>query len=356
MAQHLAQRELFALIGHGPAHAAEVVEQRLGQVTHAPVVQDAGRVLALAELALVGVAQQRQVAQHRRLPAEIFVEQQVLGRRVDPLLAAQHMRDAHQVVIDHVGEVVGRHAVGLQQHLHVDLRPLEVDLPAQHVLHLAHALARHLHAHHVGLAGLEPCGDRGLAEPQAMPVVARLLLGGGLLAAQCIQSLGGAEAAERVPVLQQVIGMLAVDLAALALAIRRVRPAHIRAFIPFEPEPAQRFEDRGLGLAGAAHLVGILDAQDELAAVLAREAEVEQGNVGGADMRVAGGRRGDAGANGHREENPDKARADRACASGRKRKPSIPLWVRIYPEMCGRMVDVGLKPDLQARPTFSRAS
>jgi hypothetical protein len=47
MAQHLAQRELLALVGHRPAHAAEVVEQRLGQVTHAPVVQDAGRVLAL---------------------------------------------------------------------------------------------------------------------------------------------------------------------------------------------------------------------------------------------------------------------------------------------------------------------
>ena len=48
-----------------------------------------------------------------------------------------------------------------------------------------------------------------------------------------------------------------------------------------------------------ARLVGVLDAQDELPPVRAGKAEVEQSDIGGADMGVAGGGRGDAGANSH---------------------------------------------------------
>ena len=35
----------------------------------------------------------------------------MLGRRVDPLFTANHMGDLHQMVIDHVGEVVGGQTV-----------------------------------------------------------------------------------------------------------------------------------------------------------------------------------------------------------------------------------------------------
>ena len=44
--------------------------------------------------------------------------------------------------------------------------------------------------------------------------------------------------------------------------------------------------------------VGVLDAQDELAAALGGEEVVEQADVGGADVGVAGGRGGDADAGG----------------------------------------------------------
>jgi hypothetical protein len=65
----------------------------------------------------------------------------MLGSRIDPLLAADHVRDTHQVVIDDVGQVIGRHAVGLEQDLRIDHAPVELDLPAQQVMDTAAALA-----------------------------------------------------------------------------------------------------------------------------------------------------------------------------------------------------------------------
>ena len=92
--------------------------------------------------------------------------------------------------------------------------------------------------------------------------------------------------------------MLAVDLGALGLAIRAVGAADVGAFVPVEAEPAQGVEDHLLGGGDEAGAVGVLDAEDELAAALAGVDEVEQADVGGANVRVAGGRRGDADADG----------------------------------------------------------
>ena len=50
---------------------------------------------------------------------------------------------------------------------------------------------------------------------------------------------------------------------------------------------------------GAALAVGVLDAQQELAAVVAGEQVVEQRGAGAADVQQAGRAGGEAGANGH---------------------------------------------------------
>ena len=94
------------------------VAQRLGQITlltepHQP----SSRVLALGDLGLVGVAQQRHVREPRHLPAQPLVEQQVLRRRGDPLLTTNDRVDAHEMVIDDDGHVVRRKSVGLEDDL-----------------------------------------------------------------------------------------------------------------------------------------------------------------------------------------------------------------------------------------------
>nr|GFC95469.1 hypothetical protein [Tanacetum cinerariifolium] len=79
--------------------------------------------VALAELArAIGLEQQRQVGKvrHRFLPAQIPVQQHVQRRGGQPLLAPNDVGDVHQVVVHDVGQVVGRHAIRLHQHLVID--------------------------------------------------------------------------------------------------------------------------------------------------------------------------------------------------------------------------------------------
>jgi hypothetical protein len=90
------------------------------------------------------------------------------------------------------------------------------------------------------------------------------------------------------------LDVLAIDFGALGLAIGAVGAAEVGAFVPGEAEPAEGVEDLLLGGGDEAGAVGVLDAEDELAPALPRVEEVDEANVGGANVGVAGGRGGDA--------------------------------------------------------------
>ena len=92
--------------------------------------------------------------------------------------------------------------------------------------------------------------------------------------------------------------MLAVDFGALGLAIGAVRAADVGAFVPGEAEPAEGVEDLLFGGGDEAGAVGVLDAEDEFAAALASVDVVDQADVGGADVGVAGWAGSDADADG----------------------------------------------------------
>ena len=53
------------------------------------------------------------MAELGHLPTKVLIQKLVLGRRVEPLLTANDMRNAHQVIVYHIGQVIGRHAIGL---------------------------------------------------------------------------------------------------------------------------------------------------------------------------------------------------------------------------------------------------
>ena len=93
----------------------------LGQEAGLAVVDERDGIFALGDLALVEIAQQRHVPEARQLPAEGLVEQDVFRGGGDPLLGADDVGDPHQVVVDDIGEVIGGEAVGLHQHLVVDV-------------------------------------------------------------------------------------------------------------------------------------------------------------------------------------------------------------------------------------------
>ena len=74
-------------------------------------------------------------------------------QRREPLLPPHHVGDLHQVIVYDVGQVVGGHAIGLEQHLVVEgvgvnhhFAPHQVGEPDLFVL-------RHPETYHIGLPG-----------------------------------------------------------------------------------------------------------------------------------------------------------------------------------------------------------
>ena len=74
------------------------------------------------------------VGKLRRLVAQRLVQKQVPGRAGYPLLGPDDVADFHGVVVDDIGQVIGRVAVRLQQHEVVDGAVLEDDIAADQVV------------------------------------------------------------------------------------------------------------------------------------------------------------------------------------------------------------------------------
>ncbi len=85
-----------------------------------------------------------------------------------------------------------------------------------------------------------------------------------LLLAQLFQPLGRAEAVIGMAALDQLAGILLVDLFALGLVIGGIWPADAGTFVPFQAQPVQAVDQLFFCAGHVALLVGVFDAQDEL--------------------------------------------------------------------------------------------
>ena len=193
------------------------------------------------------------------------------------------MGDAHEMIVDDVGEVVGRQAVALQKHLVVKRFVLHRDVAEDGVVEGGGALLGDALADDVGLAG----GDAGLCflKRQVAAGIVRAVELAGILGALRLF----AEAVIGAAALDEQLGVFAVGVAALGLDVGSHGAADVGAFVVVEPALGERAVDHiGRALDEAA-LVGILDAEDEGAARVARnEPSVERG-AQVANVHIAGG-------------------------------------------------------------------
>ena len=172
--------------------------------------------------------------------------------------------------------------------------PLELDRPRRKSSTTHTPSDRHLQTNDVRLAGRFAARDFFRRIGQAQTVVARRLLRPRAAPRASRRALRRAEALERVARFEQL----------LARTRDRSRERSLCRYGPCGPptsgpsshvSPHQCSESRiACSLSGgAARLIGVLDAQDELAAVLLGEAIVDQRDVSRADVRVARRRRRD---------------------------------------------------------------
>ena len=255
--------------------------------------------VALAELALaVGLEKKGKMHEFGRRvgPPEGFVEQHVKRSRRQPFFAADYVRHLHQMVVDDIRQMIRGQVIGaLVEHLVVENVAFDCHLSAKEVVDLDVAARLDAEAHHVLLAGVDKAlyfvgrERERVAHRRAGRCV---VLEVGDFRALGFQLRGSVEGDVGLAGVKQLLDVLAVDVAALALLVRAIRASLAHAFVDFDSEPCEGFIDIILGSGNEALRIGVLDSENHFAAVLARKKIVIESGAYAADMeRPCGGGR-----------------------------------------------------------------
>ena len=301
---HLVQRENLLLALGCPAQQQQIVQHGGGQIALRHEVLIAGIAVALRQLVLRVLHDGRAVDVDGLLPAERIVQQVVLRRRGQILAAADDMGNAHQVVVHDVRKVVGRHTVGLDQNLVVQLLDIDLDMTVDNIVKARHAALGDLLADDIRLARGQLGGNFLGGQVAAVAVVVGHFARSALGLVHFVQALLGAEAVVGLARLDKLLGVLLEHTHALALHVGADGTAHVGALVPGQAGSLERaVDDVGSALDQAA-LVGVLNAQDEGTAVMAGLQIGVQCGAQVADVHIARGRRRKTGADGRHSYYP----------------------------------------------------
>ena len=194
------------------------------------------------------------------------------------------------MVVDDDGHVVRGESVGLEDHLVIG--PRRVDVTTDEIVETELDVVRHAHAHDGVLGETGKFGPLLLGHAQAHAVVAGLRgLGSSPVGAQLGKTFLGAPAVVGMTVLDELVDVGTVGVQPFGLLVGAVRSTQARTLVGAEPEPVEGLVDLLLRALDQTVLVGVLDAKDELTTGPTGPGLVEQGHVGGSDVRITGGRR-----------------------------------------------------------------
>jgi len=184
------------------------------------------------------------------------------------------MRDRHIDVVDDDAKIVRRRAVGTGNDEVVQLAVVEHDIALDQILDHRGAFARRAKTDRERAIGRQIRDDA--RRRAAGAVVHRLALFFHRRLPLGVQLGGRAHARIGFRCGEQFFDLLLVERKTLGLIKR--------AFVVIQTEPLHRVQDRLNGLRGGALAIGILDAQDELAAGVAGKKVIEQRGARAADM------------------------------------------------------------------------
>src|SRR5262249_2675158 len=204
----------------------------------------------------------------------------------------------HQRIVDDDREVVGRVTVGADDHRIADDIGLEPHVAAHEVGEDDVGPRRDAKADRGTLAGRDARLRLLDAETAARAGVACRTSGRQRLLSIRLELRGRAEAVVRVLRGQELLRVGLIQMQPLGLAIGTARSPDVRPLVPIEPQPPQIAHDRRLGFARRSADVGVLDPQNEGAALPAGEEPVEQRGPRVAHVELPGRTRGET--NSHR--------------------------------------------------------
>ena len=232
--------------------------------------------MAFAQLGTVHSQNHWHMTELRRLPAQCFVNQQLLRSVGKMLLGTQYVSHAHQMVIDTNSEVIGRNTVGFYNYEIVELVHVKGNFAMNQVMNGDAALGRNFDTNGIRFACSDTCFSLFCRNIAAGTCITERLLSSALFFTLCSQILGSAEAVVCFAFVQQLLSIFFVDIKALGLIVRTVFAAGLRAFIPVDAQPFQAGKDLAYGILFQAFNIGILNTQNQLAAHFAGKQPVKQ--------------------------------------------------------------------------------
>jgi hypothetical protein len=198
------------------------------------------------------------------------------------IVTAHDDGDCHRDVVRHDGEIIDRSLVGAEDDKVLDVLVGERNPVVNHVVPLGGSFG-HAEADHVRLTGRYPPFDLGPIEPVASTVIPECFLARFRFAPARVELRRRAEASVRRADFEQSPRVCLMPPYVCAL-INDVA-------IPMESEPFESLENRAGAVVGAARLVSVLDAQQELATELARIQPVVERSACSAHVQKPGRRR-----------------------------------------------------------------
>ena len=245
--------------------------------------------MALGELLTVGAQDHGDVGERGHGRAEGLVDHDLARGVGQVVVAADDMGDLHHGVVDDGREVVRGRAIGAEDDKVVELLGVEGHLAVNSVVDDdVAAVLGHLDAQDVGLAGLDAAAGLLGIKIAATALIALegvLALLRGL--AVGVELLLGAEAGIGLALVPKLLGGLLVQVQALGLGIGTIVAAHLGTLVPVQAKPTHGAQDDLRVLVGGTGGIGVVDAQNERAAVCAGESPVIDSGAGAADVQLA---------------------------------------------------------------------
>src|ERR1700722_3622041 len=200
----------------------------------------------------------------RRLRSQSAIEQQLPRGREQQILSADHFADAHGRVVQHHGQLIRRHVVVSPDQEIAEVSSRDKSLrAAAAVFKLEHLIVCHEKTPVWRTRTDALCGPGGRP---AGAGINRFFLPGMRSLQRAQDILSRANARVNLTSAPQFFKARAVKIHALALRVRRIRPAAVRSFLPAKTEPAQILHHRLHEWRSRTTWIKVLIAQDQNAA------------------------------------------------------------------------------------------
>ena len=262
------------VVAVAPTQTQQMVAHRFGQDSLVAPRAYRERAVPFGQLRPVGAVDQRYVGEGRPLPAERGVDLALAKGIGQMIVAANDVRDVHVVIVHDDRQRVGRRSVGTQQDHVVELvvgdghgsldRVLDRRLPFERRPETDDRLHVRRRIRRIAVA------PRSVVQPRP--------------------AFGAGSDAHRLELVRPAVATIGHALGEQAtghfgMTLRPVCLADGLA-VPVQTEPGQPVVDGRHGRFRRTRAVGVLDAQQEAAAMTPREQPVEQGRAGAAHVQM----------------------------------------------------------------------